>query len=62
MRRSWTLSASLIRLVVCASAATAQTPDSTIPPPSVTLSLEQALSEAKTSSPEYRQFLNNAGR
>jgi len=61
MRRSWTLSASLILLVVCASAASAQTPDSTIPPPSVTLSLEQALSEARTSSPEYRQFLNNAG-
>ncbi len=61
MRRSWTLSASLILLVVCASAAPAQTPDSTIPPPTATLSLEQALSEARTSSPEYRQFLNNAG-
>ena len=61
MRRSWTLPASLILLVVCASAASAQTPDSTVPPPTVTLSLAQALSEAKTSSPEYRQVLNNEG-
>ena len=63
MRRSWTLYASLILLVVCANRVSGQTPDSAMVPPTPTVSvtLQEALDQARVNSPIYRQALNNAG-
>jgi outer membrane protein TolC len=60
MRRSWILIASLL-MVVWVVPGTGQVPDSTIPKPLATLSVEEALTQARANSPEYRQVLNNAG-
>jgi len=57
MRRCWLL---VSMLLVPASAA-AQTPDSTAPTPLATLSLDEALQQARNNNPQYRQRLNNAG-